>query len=251
MALYRSRGYPVKLISVTDGARGHQSESGAALTRRRRAEADAAARVIGAECAVWEFPDGRLELGLELRERIMSEMRAYMPDLVITHRPYDYHPDHRAVGQAVMDAGYLVTVPAIVPNLPALPAPPVIAQVGDFFTRPIALRPDIVIDVEDQLSTLAQMLDCHASQVYEWLPYTRGEVAEVPSNASERLAWLCAQVKAQKRATAERFQARLAAVFDAASATPEYVEVYEISEYGCSLDPERRARLFPWHGRRR
>jgi LmbE family N-acetylglucosaminyl deacetylase len=246
-SLYRSRGYPVKLVSVTDGAAGHQSLSGPDLAAKRREEARSAASVIGAESQIWDFPDGRLQPSLEVRERIVCEMREFAADLVLTHRPCDYHPDHRAVGQAVMDAAYLVTVPGFARSVAALKRPPVIASVGDLFTKPVSLEPHIVIDVSSQIDTLTEMLHCHASQVYDWLPYNRQALAEVPTGAAERKAWLAAQVREQKRAFADRFRQRLVALLGDAGQALLHIEAYEISEYGRPLDPKLRARLFPWH----
>ena len=68
-----------------------------------------------ADCSpLWMFETG-----------IIREIRDFQPDLVLTHRPCDYHPDHRAVGQCVQDASYMVTVPHIVPDVQALRKDPV------------------------------------------------------------------------------------------------------------------------------
>src|SRR5262245_14025041 len=83
---YRRLGHEVRMISVTDGAAGHQTLRGAELAELRAREAQAAGRVIGAEYLVWEFPDGRLQPTLDVRERIIAEVRRFAPDLVATHR---------------------------------------------------------------------------------------------------------------------------------------------------------------------
>src|SRR4030042_663078 len=74
------------------------------------------------------YPDGELMPPLEVRRRVIREIRTFKPDLVLTHRTSDYHPDHRAVGQLVQDASYLVTVPNVLPEVPALVADPVVAS---------------------------------------------------------------------------------------------------------------------------
>ena len=86
----------------------------------RRRESLAAAAVIGATYDVWKYPDGMLQPTLEVRERLIREIRSFNPDLVLTHRPNDYHPDHRAVGQAVQDASYMVTVPLVAAGCPGI-----------------------------------------------------------------------------------------------------------------------------------
>src|SRR5437867_10279113 len=83
-SLYREAGHAVKIVSATDGAAGHFRLSGKPLAEVRNAEAGSAASVIRAESEVWGFPDGRLEASLEVRERVIREVRRFRPDLVLT-----------------------------------------------------------------------------------------------------------------------------------------------------------------------
>jgi len=246
-ALYRSLGHTVKFVSVTDGSAGHHQTPPFDLARIRRAEAEAAARVIGATSETWSFPDGRLETGLDVRERVIREIRTFAPDLVLTHRTCDYHPDHRAVGQAVQDASYMVTVPHIVPEVPALRKDPVVAYMCDLFTRPAPLRGDVVIDVGDSWETIVDMFACHESQVFQWLPYNEGIAGSVPSETKERRAWLREWFAQHIRPRAERFRRELIATYgEKRGAAVEFAEAYEISEYAAPLDAGGRKRLFPF-----
>ncbi|MEQ8784977.1 MAG: PIG-L family deacetylase [Pirellulaceae bacterium] len=244
--IYRKLGRDVKLVSVTRGDAGHHRLPREQLTRIRREEAAAAAAVIGAESDVWDFPDGALLPTLELRERVIREIRCWRPDLVLTHRVSDYHPDHRAIGQAVQDASYMVTVPLVVPDTPALRRDPVVAQLRDDFTRPCPFRADVVIDVGPQVDTIVAMLACHASQVFDWLPYNRRMEAEVPGDATERRAWLRRQYADRQKGVADRFREQLRAAYGAEHAAGvELVEAFEISEYAAAPSTDEVARLFP------
>jgi LmbE family N-acetylglucosaminyl deacetylase len=246
-ALYARQGSAVKLVSVTDGAAGHHEVWGPPLARRRRDEAAAAARLIGAESEVWPFPDGRLGPTLEVRERIIGELRTFQPDLVLTHRTCDYHPDHRAVGHAVRDASYLVTVPAVVSEVPILRRAPVIAYLPDRFTRPTPIAPDVVVDVTEVLETAVDMLAAHASQVFEWLPFNQGTLDLVPTDAAGRRAWLRGWAGSWPRTLADRYREALVAAYGPQRGQAiEFAEVFEISEYAAPLDAESRARLFPF-----
>ena len=246
ICLYRELGRAVKLVSVTDGGVVHQELSVAALVARRRAEASAAGAVIGATYETWDFPDGRLLPTLEVRERIIGEIRQFRPDLVLTHRTCDYHPDHRAVAQAVQDASYLVTVPGVVPDVPALRRDPVVAYLPDLFTRPTPLRADRIVDLAPRIDTVVQMLACHESQVFEWLPYRAGVLDTVPTDPRERLAWLKVRFVGIVRPRADRYrEAMIAAFGESPGRAIDLIEMFEISEYAHQPDPGLREVLFP------
>ena len=249
LALCRQRGFDVLMVSVTDGASGHHRTWGLELAKRRRREAEAAGRVIGARYQVWDFPDGYLEPTLRLRERIIRTIRTYRPDLVLTHRPNDYHPDHRAVGQAVQDASYMVTVPAVCEDTPALRRDPVVAYLCDLFTKPVPLEPDVVLDISGVLDTVVQMLACHESQVFEWLPYNQQIEDQVPQEPQQRLAWLRRWYQQRPRQVAERFRQALAEQYGPAGQQVEFAEAFEVSQYASPLDESARRRLFPMLGK--
>lgn len=248
---YRAAGHQVRIVSVTNGAAGHHWRSASELASLRKEEAAAVGRLIGVEYAVWDYPDGALQPTLEVRQQVIREIRTFQPDIILTHRLNDYHPDHRAVGQLVQDASYLVTVPLVVPEVPALRRDPVVAYMADFFNRPNPLTPDVVIDVTEQFPTIVEMLACHACQVFEWLPYNFGIESHVPPDSAGRQAWLTAWFATRARAVADRFRQRLQEVYghERGSAI-EFAEAYEISEYAAPLNPAARDRLFPFFSQR-
>src|SRR5258707_9121503 len=94
-ALYRRTGHVVRMVSLTNGDAGHHERAGPDLARRRRAEAAAAGAVIGAAYDVLDNHDGQLLPTLANRLHLIRLVREFQPDLVLTHRPNDYHPDHR------------------------------------------------------------------------------------------------------------------------------------------------------------
>lgn len=247
LSLYRELNYSVKIISVTDGAAGHFQIAGEALAQRRLAEARAAAALIGSVFEAWNYPDGYLEPTLDLRTRVIREIRTFKPDLVLTHRPYDYHPDHRAVAQAVQDASYMVTVPPIAPETPILPRDPVVAYMPDLFTRPNPLRADVIIDVTAKMEQIVELLACHTSQVFEWMPFNEGVLDQVPADEAARLVWLRQWTEALKWPFTERYQTAILEVYGGEPvAAKMFVEVLEISEYARPLDASVKPHLFPF-----
>jgi N-acetylglucosamine malate deacetylase 1 len=245
-AIYRERGHAVRMVSMTDGRAGHHERVPEELAVLRREEAAAAGRVIGAEYVTWDVPDGELVPSLEMRRRVIREIRTFRPDLVLTHRPFDYHPDHRAAGQLVQDATYLVTVPNVMRDFPALRRDPVVAYMADLFTKPSPLEADVVLDVTDRAETIVRMLACQRSQVFEWLPYEEGILDQVPEGEAERLEWLRSWYRRHMLPRAERFRGELCEAFgDGRGRAIEFCEVYELSEYAAAADRAARQRLFP------
>ena len=245
-ALYRQAGHVVHMVSLTNGDAGHHECPGPELARRRRAEAEAAGAVIGATYQLFDIHDGELQPTLENRRRVIHLIRSFQPDLVLTHRPNDYHPDHRYTSQLVQDAAYMVTVPAIVPGTPHLARNPVIAYLPDDFTRPYPLQPSIAVDVGPVVDKIMAMLDCHVSQFYEWLPYNLGIADQLPKDAARR-GWLEAVIKDRLRKQAFRFREVLCAVYGSERGGQiEYAEAFEGCEYGAPLDDAARRRLFPF-----
>ena len=70
------------------------------LIKRRAKEAAAAGEIYGVTYKILSAPDAYLTPSLENRAMLMREIRAYAPDVIITHRSCDYHPDHRGVRSA-------------------------------------------------------------------------------------------------------------------------------------------------------
>jgi LmbE family N-acetylglucosaminyl deacetylase len=240
-------GHVVRLVSLTDGRAGHHAMPGPELARRRRAEAEASAAVIGATYQILDHPDGELDDRLEYRREVIRLIRSFRPDLILTHRATDYHPDHRFGSLLVQDASYLLTVPSICPEVPHLAASPVICHFSDTFTRPCRFEPHIVVDIDAELDRLIGMLHCHESQFYEWLPYNAGHPEEVPQGDEARRSWLAGRMRQRLEALADRYRDRLVQTYGPEhGARVRTVEAFEVSEYGAPLDAAARARLFPF-----
>jgi N-acetylglucosamine malate deacetylase 1 len=240
-------GHVVRLVSLTNGQAGHQAMWGSELARRRRAEAQAAGRAIGASYEVLDHPDGELDDRLEFRHEVIRLVRSFRPDLLITHRAIDYHPDHRFAGLLVQDASYLLTVPGICPDVPHLAACPVILYFSDAFCKPCRFEPHVVVDIDETFDRVVAMLHCHESQFYEWLPYNAGYLDSVPEDDAARRAWLADRLRRRIRPLADRHRDVVIQTYGPARGREvRYIEAFEVSEYGAPLDATARARLFPF-----
>jgi LmbE family N-acetylglucosaminyl deacetylase len=237
----------VKFVSHTNGATGHHEIGGIELAHRRYEEAQASGRVIGIEYDVLDNHTGELDPSVHYRKQTIRIMREFEPDVVMSHRPWDYHPDHRYSAMLVQDAAYIVTVPNMCPLSMHLTTNPVIMYLSDGFQKPLAFDPDIVVDIDDVIEKKIDMLHCHTSQMYEWLPYNSGTLDQVPAAETERRAWMAERRLGAFAAIADRYRDKLAELYgEDRAADVKYAEAFEVCEYGSSLTDERRQRLFPF-----
>lgn len=183
-------GHDVLMVSLTNGDAGHQTMSSEELAKVRREEARKAGEVIGVRYITLDNHDGQLMPTYENRLQVIKLIREQKADIVIFPRPYDYHPDHRYTGQLVLDAAYMVTVPKILPEVPFLEKNPVFLYTYDQFVHPEAFKADVVVDIDDVIEKKIDMYHQHTSQMYEWLPFNRGELDQVPATEKERRLWL-------------------------------------------------------------
>src|SRR5881392_3087367 len=90
-ARWSKLGHKVKFVSVTNGDIGHHEMAGATLAKRRTAEVKRCAEILGIETEVLDIHDGELMPSLENRRTITRKIREWKADVVIAHRPNDYH----------------------------------------------------------------------------------------------------------------------------------------------------------------
>ena len=102
----RNRGDNLSLIVATDGAAGTVAggSGGAELALMRAAETKQGLSALG-EPTLLNLPDGKLAQTPSAAAIICESIAQAEPDLIITHAPEDYHPDHRALAAMVADAG--------------------------------------------------------------------------------------------------------------------------------------------------
>jgi hypothetical protein len=91
------------------------------------------------------------------------------------------------------------------------------------------------------------MLHCHVSQMYEWLPYNGGHLAEVPAGETARREWLGRRRAPDFATTADRHRELLTRLYGPERAAEiRHAEAFEACEYGARLTAERIQRLFPF-----
>jgi LmbE family N-acetylglucosaminyl deacetylase len=250
-ARWAQLGHKVKFVSVTNGDIGHHEIAGAPLARRRAAEVKRCAEILGIATEVLDIHDGELMPTLENRRTITREIRQWKADLVISHRPNDYHPDHRYTGILVQDAAFMVIVPGFCPDVPALRKNPVFLYSEDGFKKPNPFVPDVVVPIDPSFDKKVAAIDALESQFYEWNPWLSGYLDEVPKTKAERMTWTRARAEKRYGAIADRFRAKLVEELgEAEGKQVKWAEAFEICEYGTQPTKEDLRRLFPFFAKR-
>lgn len=238
-------GHDVLMVSLTNGDAGHQSIKARPLAKIRREEARRAGEVIGVRYITLNNHDGRLMPTYKNRLEVIKLIREQKADIVIFPRPYDYHPDHRYTGILVLDAAYMVTVPTILPKVPFLPKNPMFLFMSDGFIHPEPFSADICIDIDDVIEKKIDMYHQHKSQVYEWLPFNRGGLDQVPATDKERREWLGKTKIAGSDATP--YRAKLIEQYGQEKGSKiKYCEAFQDSGYGTRLTKENMKYYFPF-----
>lgn len=184
LALLAAAGHAVKIVTVTAGECGSDETDLPATAGIRRAEAAAAAALIGADYACGEVPDLGVFNDDATRRRVTELVRWAAADIVITASPVDYHPDHEAVSLLVRDACFAASVP----NYRTGPAGPLAGIPHLYFMDPIGgrdregvkVQAHFGVDVAGSFGIKRAMLAAHASQA-AWVARQHGEADHLGS----------------------------------------------------------------------
>jgi LmbE family N-acetylglucosaminyl deacetylase len=247
-AKWAALGHHVKFVSVTNGDIGHWQIAGGPLAARRTAEVKQAARALGIETEVLDIHDGELLPSLENRRTITRLIRDWKADLVMSHRPNDYHPDHRYTGVLVQDAAFMVTVPFFCPDTPPLVDNPVFMYYSDRFEKPNPFTADVIVSIDDVFDKKISAVDALVSQVYEGgASGSEAFVREIPTDPVGRRTWAVENHGRRYAAVADRYREALVKWYGPERAKGvKYAEAFEICEYGRQPDQAELQRLFPF-----
>ena len=245
-AKWAAAGHHVKLVSLTNGDIGHWKMFGPELAERRNVEVQKAAKMLGVTTQALPIHDGELLPTLEARKAVVRLIRHWKADVVLSHRPNDYHPDHRYTGVLVQDAAYMVTVPFFCPDTPHLTTNPAFMYYADRFQEPTPFLPDVVVSIDDVVERKLDALGIMVSQFFEG--GANGHAGLIPDDA----AGVAAREKAVRdrfsiwfAATADKFRDDLVDTLgDEAAAKVKHAEAFAYCEYGRRPTDEETAKIF-------
>ena len=245
-ALLAAQGHKVKLVALTNGDVGHFAQAGPPLAQRRKAEVEACHKKIGVESAVLDIHDGELMPDLETRKKVANLIREWQADIVLSHRPWDYHPDHRAVGKLAEDAAVVVVAPFFSPYTPATPRNPIFLFYSDPFLKPYPFDPIIAIGIDEVAD---KKWDCIASMPSQfgdadsWQARTR---PNVPADEAARKTFLIEGVRQRSADVANQYRGLLVKLYgEQKGRAVRYAEAFELNQYGSATTVEELKKLLP------
>ena len=248
-ARWAAAGHNVKFVSTTNGDIGHAEMAGGPLAKRRTREVEKAAKVLGITTEVMDNHDGELMPTLENRKDFVRLIREWKADIVIGHRPNDYHPDHRYTGILMQDAAFMVTVTFYCPDVPQLKENPVFLYMSDGFQKPNPFEPDIVVSIDDVFEKKVNAIWQLESQIESlWATGNFERIVPIPDDPEkrqERFEKVNNRIARRDGNVADRFRNKLKKIYgDEKGSAVKTAEAFEICEYGSQPTQEQLRKMF-------
>jgi LmbE family N-acetylglucosaminyl deacetylase len=168
------RGDKVIVCHVANGDMGHVVIQPDELRKMRIKEAITAGSLAGIEVITADIGD-LLPNGCDMtqRDKIIEVIRYAQPDLIITHSPTDYMPDHLAVQKLVFDASFAATVPhyTTAGDVDGISKGSASKLTPLYYMDNLAgmnFQPTEYVDITDTIELKLKMLECHESQI-KWM----------------------------------------------------------------------------------
>jgi LmbE family N-acetylglucosaminyl deacetylase len=245
-ALFAAAGAKVKLVALTNGDVGHFSQAGGPLAQRRKAEVEACHAKLGVETEVLDIHDGELMPDLETRKKVANLIRDWQADIVLSHRPWDYHPDHRAVGKLAEDAAVVVAAPYFAPYTKPTPRNPIFLFYSDAFKKPYPFDPILAVGFDDAAQKKWDCISALPSQFGDADSWQARYGRNVPADDAGRKAFLLDIVKQRNADVANQYRALLVQLYgEQKGRSIKYAEAFELNQYGSAATADELKKMFP------
>jgi hypothetical protein len=245
-ALFAAAGAKVKLVALTNGDVGHFSQAGGPLAQRRKAEVEACHAKLGVETEVLDIHDGELMPDLETRKKVANLIRDWQADIVLSHRPWDYHPDHRAVGKLAEDAAVVVAAPYFAPYTKPTPKNPIFLFYSDGFKKPYPFDPILAVGFDEAAQKKWDCISALPSQFGDADSWQARYGRNVPTDEAGRKAFLLDIVKQRNADVANQYRNLLVQLYgEQKGRSIKYAEAFELNQYGSQATADELKKMFP------
>ena len=171
LAKLKEKGHRIFMATVANGSCGSREYKAKEVIKIRREEAKKSAKLLGAPYYGAGIDDLMVDNVASIRLKVVAILRKANPDIVFTHSVEDYMIDHVSTSTLVKDGCFC----APMPNFPAKGKP--ISHIPYlYYALPLEgkdmygcrIKPQILIDITQEMSIKEEMLACHKSQ-RDWL----------------------------------------------------------------------------------
>ncbi len=245
-SLWVEEGHAVKFVAMTNGDIGHFEMAGGPLAQRRRAEVEECAAIFGIETEVLDIHDGELMPTLENRRTVARLIRDWQADVVMGHRRYDYHADHRYTGELIEDASVIVVAEFFDPYSPRVERNPVVLHYSDGFQKPYPFQPDIVVGIDEAAQKKWDCIRAMPSQFADADSWQGRYLPGVPEDADARADYILNYMMERNAAVADQYRDRLIELYgEEKGGQIKYAEAFEICQYGRQPSIDELKAMFP------
>lgn len=178
VALHASRGQAVTVVCLAYGERGEsarywrQGLDLGQVKEKRHVEAEAAAKVLGADLRAFDADDYPLEETPELLDRLVKLYREVRPTIVLTHTERDpWNRDHEAAFAIATKARIIAQAAGHDPGTEVIGAPPVFLF-EPHQTEYSGFMPDVLLDITEVWDRKLEAMRCMEGQEHLWDYYT-------------------------------------------------------------------------------
>ncbi|WP_300601304.1 PIG-L family deacetylase [Niabella sp.] len=235
-ALYTKMGHQVKFMSLTNGDAGHYSMKPADLAKMRYQEAMEAKQILSlGDYEVLDYHDKYLKNTKEVQDKVIKSIQDWDADVVFTYYPAEGgHTDNMTAGYIVRDAA---------PRL-QMKKKPVFVYIRDFHTIRFSYIPDFAVAIDAVWPTKLAACAVQRSQVNDAIPYKMGILDEVRANPEKQKKLVYENTYPYSSITPVNLPA-LTKWYGAAASNIQYIESFEIAEFGRQLNEDEMRELFP------
>ncbi|MBL1098363.1 PIG-L deacetylase family protein [Streptomyces coffeae] len=179
LALYAERGHDVRIVCLSYGERGESQglwkQEGMTLEKAkesRRAEAEAAAAALGASITFLDLGDYPLRIDDAALDRIVAEMRAAQPEVLLTHVASDpYNRDHNAAHEATLLARQVAQAAGHDRTTDPIGAPQIL-QFEPHQPEQCGFVPNLLLDITPVFDRKRKAMECMRAQSHLVRYYT-------------------------------------------------------------------------------
>ena len=162
LAKYAAEGHKVFIATATNGNIGSATLPKDEIGAIRKKEAAKSASIIGAEYICLDYDDELFYEDVNVRMKFINLVRHCKADVILTHNPHDYNPDHMLTSKIINDIQVMIPIAKLETEEEPCPTLPII-----YYFEPakgMGFIPTDYVDITDYFETKKKMFLCHESQ---------------------------------------------------------------------------------------